>query len=78
MKRLAKKSVPWHGSVTDLATDCAALLTREEGRALAAELSRFAASDTVSAEKFLGEGWEEERRPDTECSTPSGLQERCK
>lgn len=34
-------TIPWRGSVTDLATDCAALLTREQGEAFVRELERF-------------------------------------
>jgi hypothetical protein len=33
--------ITWRGSVTDLATDCANLLTMEQGRELVAELERF-------------------------------------
>jgi hypothetical protein len=44
----------WRGSIGDLATDCAFLLTPEQGLELAAELKRFYDSDRLRAEKYLG------------------------
>jgi hypothetical protein len=66
VKRLVPTHIRWYGSVTDLATDCAHLLTREEGLALAAELQRFA-SEPHLREKFAGKGFEEV--PDAQART---------
>lgn len=54
MKKIVEQDIRWRGSVTDLATDCAYLLTREEALELAATLQRFADSPKLSSEKFHG------------------------
>jgi len=45
--------IPWRGSVTDLATDCAYVLTRAQGHELVAELTRFLTLSHLR-EKFQG------------------------
>jgi hypothetical protein len=46
----------WRGSISDLATDCAYLLTPAQGLELAAELKRFYESERLRAEKYLAQG----------------------
>ncbi len=45
-------TIRWRGSVSDLATDCAALLTRGQGYQLLTELQRFL-RDSQWSGKFL-------------------------
>lgn len=59
-KTVVESSIRWRGSVTDLATDCAYLLTVEEAKVLANELLRFVKSPTLSKEKLRGKGWSNE------------------
>jgi hypothetical protein len=48
--------IQWRGSVTDLATDCAFLLTPKQGLELAAELQRFYDNERLRAEKYQAQG----------------------
>ena len=57
MRKIVEQTIPWRGSVTDLATDVAYLLTPEEGDALIRELSRFRSYPHL-AEKWAGKGHE--------------------
>lgn len=61
MKTVVQKDVRWRGSVTDLATDCAELLTAEQGLELARELVRFLSSPGLMAQKYLSRGFKEEK-----------------
>ncbi len=51
--------ITWRRSITDLATDCAYLLTPKQGLELAAELQRFHDNEKLRADKYLGQGEEE-------------------
>lgn len=51
MTKNRKIEITWRGSVTDLATDIAYLLTPDQGRALTEELSRF---QRTQKQKFCG------------------------
>ncbi len=56
MSRVAvKRTIPWRGSITDLATDVADLLTKEEWQKLIAELERFQQLPHL-AKKWAGSG----------------------
>ena len=61
MRKIVESNIRWRGSVTDLATDVAYLLTSEEGKTLVGELVRFQVS--VPA-KWAGKG-HEETEPDS-------------
>jgi len=41
MRKTVESTITWRGSITDLATDVAWLLTPEEGKELVRELQRF-------------------------------------
>jgi hypothetical protein len=53
---MKEPTITWRGSVTDLATDCAYLLTPKQGLELAAELVRFFESERLSKEKYKAGG----------------------
>lgn len=59
-KKVVESSIRWRGSITDLATDCAYLLTAEEAKILVNELMRFVESPKLSEEKLRGKGWSTE------------------
>ncbi len=50
-----RRTIVWRGSITDLATDVADLLTPEEGRTLIDELQRFQRLPHLR-EKWAGNG----------------------
>lgn len=56
------RTIRWRGSITDLATDAAALLTKEEGLQLIAELQRFQDKPHL-ADKWAGDGFREDGIP---------------
>ena len=58
MRKVVESQIPWRGSVTDLATDVAWLLTPEEGDELIRELQRFRRLPHL-AEKWEGKGFEQ-------------------
>ena len=58
MKKTIESTIRWRGSITDLATDVAYLLTPEEGLRLAEQLKEFAESPRLSTEKYRGKGYE--------------------
>lgn len=53
------RTIPWRGSITDLATDVADLLTKKEGQKLIAELDRFQRLPHL-ADKWAGSGHTED------------------
>ncbi len=57
MIKVVESKIPWRGSITDLATDVAFLLTPEEGEQLIAELRRFQTLPHLR-EKWEGKGHE--------------------
>lgn len=56
--RVVESNIRWRGSVTDLATDCAYLLTRDEVLELARTLQSFADMPALARLKILGKGRE--------------------
>ncbi len=58
MRKILESKIQWRGSVTDLATDVAYLLTPEEGESLIRELLRFQEEPHL-ADKWAGRGHEE-------------------
>lgn len=58
MRVAVESTIRWRGSVTDLATDVADLLTPEEGKKLISELQRFQTLPHL-AHKWAGKGHEE-------------------
>ncbi len=60
MKKILEQNIRWRGSITDLATDCAYLLTEQQGLELARELLRFLGKKELVAEKYLARGYEDE------------------
>ncbi len=56
-----RRTVVWRGSITDLATDVADLLTPEEGQSLIEELQRFQRLPHLH-EKWAGIGHTEDER----------------
>lgn len=59
MRRVVERTIRWRGSITDLATDVADLLTPKEGRILIDELERFLRERHVRG-KWAGRGHEVE------------------
>lgn len=57
MFKIVESTITWRGSITDLATDVAWLLTPEEGRELVRELEAFQ-RDPRGKGKFAGKGHE--------------------
>lgn len=60
MKVIRLSTITWRGSVGDLATDCAYLLTPAEGRELARILIAFADNPKQTADKYQAQGRTEE------------------
>jgi hypothetical protein len=58
MRKIVESTITWRGSVTDLATDVAGLLTPEEGQELIRELERFQREPYLRL-KWQGKGHEE-------------------
>ncbi len=58
MKKVVQSDIIWRGSITDLATDVAYLLTIEQADELIKELRRFQ-NNTHLNDKFQGKGFEE-------------------
>ena len=56
IKKIVESVIHWRGSVTDLATDCASLLTWREGHEFQCELDRFQSTLKLRDEKFQGNG----------------------
>lgn len=57
-KKIVESDIRWRGSISDLATDTAYLLTKEEGEQLIQELQRFQGLPHLQ-EKWKGRGREE-------------------
>lgn len=57
MSKIVQSTIIWRGSITDLATDVAYLLTKEQGEELMRELQRFQRMPHL-ADKWQGKGWE--------------------
>ncbi len=58
MKTIIKKTIIWRGSITDLATDVADILTIDEADILIAELRRFQNTPILN-DKYNGKGHKE-------------------
>jgi hypothetical protein len=56
VRKVLEQDIRWRGSVTDLATDCAHLLTEEQGLELARELLRFLGRPSLT--KYKASGYE--------------------
>lgn len=65
MRRIVARQIRWRGSITDLATDVADLLTPQEGAALIVELVRFH-SEPHLRQKWAGSGHEDVHPPPEE------------
>ncbi len=62
MRKIVEQTIPWRGSVTDLATDVAWLLTPKGGKELISELQRFLDLPD-EAHKWGGKGHRDEAQP---------------
>lgn len=59
MRKIVESTITWRGSITDLATDVAWLLTPEEGKEFVRELERFQQKEpSYLLHKFGGKGHE--------------------
>jgi hypothetical protein len=55
MRKIVEAKIPWRGSLTDLVTDVAYLLTPEEGQQFLAEVKRYLTLPHL-ADKWQGKG----------------------
>ncbi len=58
MRKSIQQEIIWRGSITDLATDVAYLLNKEDGKKLIDELNRFQ-NESHLADKWQDKGFEE-------------------